>query len=416
MKSDIDSLMQAHDLDALLVTGAAQHNPDMVYFTGIAHVTHADLIKKRGEAPVLFHGSMERDEAAKSGLCTKDLGAYNYRDLLSQAGGDHTRAQALRYQKALTELGITSGRVTVSGMTDLGPALAMFSELQKLMPSLIITGEDDSVLLQARATKDEAEIEQMRQIGRTTTGVVGKTADFLTSHKAKDGVLTQADGQPVTVGEVKKQIDLWLAGAGAENPEGTIFAIGRDAGVPHSSGTSGDILRLGQTIVFDIFPCQAGGGYFHDITRTWCLGYAPDEVQALYDDVLAVYHQMIAELKLNTPCPHYQDRACEMFEAKGHPTIRTDPQTERGYVHSLGHGLGLAVHEAPWAGLNKVKSGPPARDILAPGVVWTVEPGLYYPERGMGVRLESSVWMRPDGQPEILGEYPFDLVLPVRSI
>ena len=105
-----------------------------------------------------------------------------------------------------------------------------------------------------------------------------------------------------------------------------------------------------------------------------------------------------------------------MFEAKGHPTIRTDPQTERGYVHSLGHGLGLAVHEAPWAGLNQVKSGPPARDILAPGVVWTVEPGLYYPERGMGVRLESSVWMRPDGQPEILAEYPLDLVLPVRSL
>ena len=310
MKSDINSLMQAHDLDALLVTGAAQHNPDMVYFTGIAHVTHADLIKKRGQEPVLFHGSMERNEAAKSGLRTKNLGAYNYRDLLSQAGGDHTRARALRYQKAFSELGITSGRVTISGMTDLGPAFAVFSELQKLMPGLTITGEDDSVLLQARATKDEAEIEQMRQIGRITTGVVSKTADFLSSMKAKDGVLAQADGQPVTIGEVKKQIDLWLAEAGAENPEGTIFAIGRDAGVPHSSGTASDILRLGQTIVFDIFPCQAGGGYFHDITRTWCLGYAPDDVQALYEDVLAVYRQMIAELKLNTPCPHYQERTC----------------------------------------------------------------------------------------------------------
>lgn len=411
MKTDIDSLMQAHDLDALLVTGAAQHNPDMVYFTGIVHVTHADLIKKRGEAPVLFHGSMERDEAVKSNLRTKDLGAYNYRDLLLQAGGDHTCARALRYQKLLTELGISSGRLAVSGMTDLGPAFGVFSELQKQMPGLTVTGEDDSVLLQARATKDEAEIEQMCQIGRITTGVVGKTADFLTSHKAKDGVLTQADGQPLTIGDVKKQIDLWLAEAGAENPEGTIFAIGRDAGVPHSSGTASDVLRLGQTIVFDIFPCQAGGGYFHDITRTWCLGYAPDEVQALYEDVLAVYRQMIAELKLNTPCPQYQERACEMFEAQGHPTVKTDPQTERGYVHSLGHGLGLAVHEAPWAGLNAGQ-----KDILAPGVVWTVEPGLYYPERGMGVRLESSVWMRPDGQPEILGEYPLDLVLPVRSI
>jgi len=248
-------------------------------------------------------------------------------------------------------------------------------------------------------------------MGQITTGVIAKTADFLTSHKAKNGVLVHSDGQPLTIGEVKKRIELWLAEDGAENPEGTIFAIGRDAGVPHSNGTNSDVLRLGQTIVYDIFPCQAGGGYYHDITRTWCLGYAPDEAQVLYADVLTVYKQMLSELKMGGSCPHYQNRTCDLFEAQGHPTVKTNPKAQQGYVHSLGHGLGLAVHEAPWAGLTSGK-----KDILAPGVVWTVEPGLYYPERGMGVRLESSVWMRPDGKPEILGEYPLDLVLPVRSM
>jgi Xaa-Pro aminopeptidase len=46
--------------------------------------------------------------------------------------------------------------------------------------------------------------------------------------------------------------------------------------------------------------------------------------------------------------------------------------------------------------------------------VVTIEPGLYYPERGLGVRLEDTVWMRPDGKAEILADYPLDLVLPMK--
>jgi len=53
-------------------------------------------------------------------------------------------------------------------------------------------------------------------------------------------------------------------------------------------------------------------------------------------------------------------------------------------------------------------------DRLEPGSVVTIEPGLYYPERGMGVRLEDTVWVRPDGEMEILADYPLDLVLPVK--
>ncbi len=52
--------------------------------------------------------------------------------------------------------------------------------------------------------------------------------------------------------------------------------------------------------------------------------------------------------------------------------------------------------------------------MLLPGSVVTIEPGLYYPEKGMGCRLEDSVWVRPDGVMEILAEYPYDLVLPMK--
>jgi Xaa-Pro aminopeptidase len=275
---------------------------------------------------------------------------------------------------------------------------------------LTVVGEaDNSLLLQAMATKDSDEVERVRRMGQITTQVVGKVAEFLTSHKTKNEVLVNRDDHPLTIGEVKNCIDLWLAERGVENPEGTIFSMGRDAGVPHNSGNPTDTLRLGQTIIFDIFPCEAGGGYFYDFTRTWCLGYATDEALQLYEDVYSVYQQIMSELQPVEHCPKYQRRTCELFEARGHPHILNDPQTQEGYVHNLGHGLGLHVHERPWFGLNAS-----SEDRLYPGSVFTIEPGLYYPERGLGVRLENTVWVRPDGEMEVLADYPLDLVLPVK--
>ena len=412
MKSDLDRIMEAHNLDAMLVIGPAQHNPPMVYMTGGGHLTGGDLVKKRGEAPILFYNPMERDEAAKTGLATRNLGDYRFQDLLKQTGGDYLQAMVMRYQAMLTELGITSGRIAIYGQADAGSAYAIFTTLQKAMPGLTLVGElGDSALLEAMATKDESEVERIRRMGQVTTAVVTQVSDFLTSHPVKDGVLVKADGQPLTICDVKSRINLWLAERGVENPEGTIFAIGHDAGVPHSAGNPDDLLRLGQTIIFDIFPCEAEGGYYYDLTRTWCLGYAPDEVLALYEDVLTVYNWIRSELRVDMPCKEYQQRTCELFEARGHATIKTNPQTQEGYVHGLGHGVGLNVHERPWFGLSATDV-----DRLAPGVVVTIEPGLYYPERGMGIRLEDTIWVRPDGQMEVLAEYPLDLVLPMKGL
>jgi len=411
MKQDLDGLMETNNLDALLIIGPGLHNPPMYYFTGGAHLTNADLIKKRGQDPILFHYPMERDEAAKTGLATKNLSDYHMSDLIKQCHGDQLQATVLRYQKMFSDLEVTSGRVGLFGKTDAGSAYAIFTALQERMPNLNIVGNyNDSVLLQAMATKSVLEIERIRRMGQITTTVVGQVADFLSNHPARDGALVRSDGQPLTIADVKTRIDLWLAEYGAENPEGTIFAIGRDAGVPHSSGTPSDLLRLGQTIVFDIFPCEAGGGYYYDFTRTWCLGYAPDDVQALYNDVLDVYSQIMSELQANTPCRDYQIRTSELFKEKGHPTTEETPETEVGYVHSLGHGIGLHIHERPVFGFTANQ-----RDQLNPGVVVTIEPGLYYPDRGMGVRLEDSVWIRPDSQVEILADYPLDLVIPIRK-
>jgi Xaa-Pro aminopeptidase len=411
MKNDLDRLMKEHNIDVLLISGNAMHNPAMVYMTGGGHIGDANLIKKRGHDAVLFHNPMERDEAAKTGLKTISYSKYPLQDLVKEAGGNYLEAVVLRYQKMFQELGIHSGRVAVYGEREVGSFYSVLSRLQQLMPKLFFEGfMRDEILLNAMMTKESAEIDRIRAMGKATVGVVGKTADFLTTQKTKKGLLVHADGSPVTIGEVKKKINLWLAEYGVENPEGTIFAIGKDAGVPHSTGTESDALRLGQTIVYDIYPCEAGGGYFYDFTRTWCLGFASDEVLKLYEDVKSTYDTIYKELKVNEPFGNYQKRTCELFEEKGHPTVLSNPVTEKGYVHSLGHGIGLQVHEKPWSTL----VNPSPSDILAPGAVFTLEPGLYYPEKGMGVRIEDSLVVTPKGKFEILVDYPKDLVLPVR--
>jgi Xaa-Pro aminopeptidase len=412
MKSDIDTIMQSKNLDAILVTGNADHNPPMYYLTGGGHINAATLIKKRGEEPVLFCNDMEREEAAKTGLKAIPYSVYNYDELLKEAHGDPSQTSAIRYKRMFTDLGV-QGRVGIYGNTEFGSAFATFTQLQELMPELNLVGEssNDSLFMKAMETKDLFEVDRIRKMGTATTEVVWRTADYLTSREVRaDEVLLKEDATPLTIRDVKAKINLWIAEMGAENPEGTIFAIGRDAGVPHSVGNSNDLLRLGQTIVFDIYPCEAGGGYFYDFTRTWSLGYATPETQKLYDEVKAVYDRLVDEFDLNAPFKDYQRLTCELFEKNGHQTPLNSQAPVEGYVHSIGHGVGLNIHERPWSHLSASDD-----NILKPGVVFTSEPGLYYPERGLGVRIEDTYWVHPDGKIEILAEYPYDFVLKMKK-
>ncbi|MBN2043857.1 MAG: aminopeptidase P family protein [Anaerolineales bacterium] len=407
MKKDLDALMEKAGLDALLISGSATHNPAMYYFTGNVHVSQGDLIKLRGQEPVLFCNSMEREEAARSGLATKNLAEYRYPELLKQTGGDPAQATALRYQKMFADIGLTKGTLSIYGKMEAGQSFAVFNALQALLPDIEILGEtQDPVLMLARETKDANELEHTRKMGAVTVEIVSRTAAFLQSHKAKEGVLINEAGNPLTIGDVKRKINQWAIELGVENPHGVIFAIGRDAGVPHSTGNPEDVLELGKTIVFDIFLQEPGGGYHFDFTRTWCLGFASEEVQALYEDVREVFDKLMnEEMKANMGLKTLQDRTCDLFEEQGHETIRQNPLIEEGYVHSIGHGLGLDVHELPFVR--------PPEGVLKPGVIVTIEPGLYYPSRGMGCRLEDTVFVHADGQIEVLADYPHDLVLEI---
>ena len=411
MKKDLERLIKENNSEALWISGAAQHNPSMTYFTGGIHVTTADLFIIPGKQPILFHGMMEREEAAKTGYELISYSSYPLSEFLKDTDGNQLAANALRYKKMLEEIGLTKGNVLLYGSREIGPFYSLIRELEDLLPGIHFKGDyDDAIILEARATKDKAELAEIRKMGQITTSVVKRVEDFLSNHKVVDDTLVKADGSPLTIADVKSLINLWLAEAGAENPEATIFAIGRDGGIPHSSGTPSDILQLGKSIVFDIFPCQGGGGYFYDFTRTWCLGYAPDEVQKAYDQVKQVYEQVASELELGALASKYQDLTCELFEVMGHETIRQNAAIEEGYIHSVGHGLGLNVHEKPWLGRQ-----PDPNNILRVGSVFTIEPGLYYPSKGYGIRIEDTWYVTEDGRFEKFVDYPMQLVVPMKG-
>jgi Xaa-Pro aminopeptidase len=400
MKSDLDALIKKASLDAILVLGNAEHNPPMYYFTGGGHVSNAALFKKPGKDPVLYCNAMEREEAAKSDL-----------NVIALRTGP-TEVLTKQPRDIFDEQGISSGRLGIYGKLDIGEMLVLTGAIREAFPEIELVGEplEDSIIMRAMETKDLDEVARIRKMGNVTTEVVGIVASYLTHCEVReDEVLLKEDGSPLRIADVKNKISLWLAERGAAEVEGTIFAIGRDAGVPHSLGTPEDLLRLGQTIVFDIFPAEAGGGYFYDFTRTWSLGYATHEAQKLYDEVREVYEKVITNLDLNAGFKEYQKVVCDEFHQNGHNTpMHTEGVLENGYVHSLGHGLGLNVHERPWS-RHTVSDD----NLLRPGVVFTIEPGLYYPEKGIGVRIEDSYWVRPDGEMERLAEYPYDFVLPM---
>ncbi|MCC6190218.1 MAG: aminopeptidase P family protein [Anaerolineales bacterium] len=412
MRSDLDQLMQERGYAALLVLGGTACNPPMYYLANGASVTeNTVLVKPRGQAPLLFVSAMERDEAACSGLEVRAR-LHRLAELRTEAGGSEMRARARWLVELLAEAGVRTGAVAAFGQIDLGSGYALLTAIGELNPRLkIVGGLDDNLLDLVRTTKDAHEAGRIRAVGRRTMRVVAGTEEFLTSHRARNGHLVHKDGSRLTIGDVKRRIRELLLAENLVDPEsGAIFAIGRDAGVPHSRGRDRDPVALGQTILYDIFPAEPGGGYFFDFTRTWCLGFAPPEVEQAHADVLDTFKRVRRALKPGELCRGYQDLTCDLLEARGHPTLRTDPTTTNGYVHSVAHGLGLAVHEAP-----RFHSSPSNGARLDPGVVITIEPGLYYPERGFGVRIEDSLWLNPATLKfETLANYHKDLVLNVK--
>jgi Xaa-Pro aminopeptidase len=370
------------------------------------------VVKKRGEPPALIHHSIERDEAARSGLETIDIHHYNFVELLKEAQGNRLVATVRLLARVFQDRHI-AGRVAFYGTDDRGAAYLLLRAIDEHIPWIDVVGEySNDIFTAARSTKEPAEVARIREAGRKTVATVDATLDFLRSHRVRDEMLVKNDGSTLTVGDVKRFVRRTLFDHDLVEEVDTIFAIGRDAGIPHSHGTDDDVVRLGQPIVFDLFPRERGGGYFFDMTRTLCLGYAPAEVASVFEDVRACFDTVVSALEVGAPAGRYHPMACTFFESRGHLTLRSDPATKVGFVHPVGHGIGLSIHEQP-----VLFDAPGSQDVLKAGSIFTIEPGLYYPDRGLGVRLEDVYYLDEQGVFHNLTNYPKELVveMPARA-
>ncbi|MGQ9849828.1 MAG: M24 family metallopeptidase [Aggregatilineaceae bacterium] len=409
MKSDLDRLMAERAIDALLILPGENEDPYRTYLSNGAQ--HGGLVLKRcGQLPVLIVNSMERDEAARSGLPVYVYDDFGHSELLRTYQDDRDAITTTWYSRIFDEFGV-GGRVGLYGVTDLNHALRVVRILEKALSDRIQFVTEtvrDTIFDRAYETKDPAELTRLRDVARRTSAVACATRDWLASHRAAEGLVVQGDGQPLRIGAVKRHVRGLLFAEGLLDSEGMIFAQGRDAAIPHSKGADDEPLRLGTPIVFDLFPREPGG-YFHDMTRTWCLGYAPPEVQAVYQTVMEAFRRAQAMCAPGVSTSAVQRMVCEFFEAAGHPTVLHTPATTDGYTHSLAHGVGLNVHEAPYFPTFS------DRYTLQAGNVFTIEPGLYYAGRGLGVRIEDTVYLNETGQLEILTAVPYDLIIHLES-
>jgi len=401
MKSDLLRLLAERNIDLLWAVGATHDCPDVYYLTNGQPLTLAWIILRRGHEPLLVHGAMERESAARSGCRTIDFSSLGIEELSRSFSDPLALRQELFVR--LAERENLSGRLTVHGVMDPGEAHALLAELPRRISGLEVVRDTPSLIQEARITKDGPEIERMKDVAARSLVAFDAALALLRSGHLEDSLLLDEHGHGITVGRVKAAISASLAAQGLQETHETILSIGREAGIPHASSEPETVFSAGKTVVFDLFPCTRGGGYYFDITRSFGIGFLPEAERKLWDCVLQAQEKAIAAIRPGLDGSRLQELVCEHFEAAGHPTVRSNPRTSEGYVHSLGHGVGLEVHEYPYLRLNDT---PISRNSLLPGSVFTIEPGLYYPGYGMGVRIEDSLYLDSAGNPQFLAQYP----------
>ena len=411
MKADLDRLMRERDLDAFIVAGGEEFNSARYYLSNGAQITHGAIFKPRDKRALLVCSRMELEEAQKSGLDVKTDVELGYYDRLQEAEHDAIRATAWHWSDVLRQLGLRQGRIGLYGTWQINKTIALYKTLLAELPNYDFVVEEKATLIEAAMlTKDAGEVSRLRSVAERANAAMAVAWDTIADLRVEgDFLLDAADGKRVTIGDIKDLVRRELMARGLEDTN-MIFAQGRAAGFPHSRGEADTPLQLGQTIVFDLFPRELGGGYHHDMTRTWCIGYAPPEAQAAYDTVMEAFDIAVEAYGLNKPTHLMQEAVLDHFEAAGHPTTRTDSGTMAGYLHSLGHGVGIEIHEAP--SISHLRRD----DLFQIGNVLTIEPGLYYPERGFGVRVEDLFIIDENGELVSLTPFRKDLVIPLKHV
>ncbi|MGE4488941.1 MAG: M24 family metallopeptidase [Kiritimatiellales bacterium] len=263
-----------------------------------------------------------------------------------------------------------------------GFPLGLAEKLKKAGFKLTVSNE---ALCPQREIKKETEIEAVLQSQRAAVAATKAAIRQIASAQiGKDGKLRI--GKTVLTSEtVRATICHTLLDHECSADE-TIVAGGPNSADPHERGTGP--LYAGQPIVLDIFPRSGKTGYWGDITRTVCRGPAPVELKKMYNAVKAGQAAALKTVKAGAWADAVHKVAADEMEKRGYKTEVIDGRPQ-GFIHGLGHGVGLEIHEAP-----RVSSANYQK--LKEGMIITVEPGLYYPNLG-GIRIEDTVAVTKTG-------------------
>jgi len=255
--------------------------------------------------------------------------------------------------EAVSALGAGSGVVLAADAAMRADALLLLQET--ISPERCVTGEE--MMSALRLLKSEGEIEALARAAAQADRALMVGADA-----CQPGVMER---------EVAEKIANYFRQDGAEAVDVTLVASGPNSAFPHHE--AGDRrLQVGDTIIIDIVATL--NGYKSDVTRVVHLGEPPPKVRAVHEVVLEA-NRRGREAAVAGAYARDVDRAARtVIEQAGYGPY---------FIHRTGHGLGMEVHEAPWISASSTT-------MLEPGMVFSVEPGIYLEGR-FGVRIEDIV-------------------------
>ncbi len=381
MRKNLDAILAEKGAGGLLLYSESFKNPNMYYLTKFLAPDPFIFIKKTDCPPTIVLNPMEFPRAQKESA-VKDVRSYsdnNYAEIVKAV-----KEPRLGFQKFLAsvverELGKET-IVCVPTNFPLMVADGLRREGLKIQPMY-------DVVEKARETKEPDEIEEIVKAQRVNEKAMAETISTISSCDVGPNrtLMQKTDGKKklLTVGDLKALIGHSFLDGWCSAEEEVIVACGPRSSDPHYNGVAEDRIRADQPIVLDLFPRNISYRYWADMTRTVVKGRASGAVKRMFEAVSEAKDTCIEALRAGVLGKEMYDLCCDVLERAGYETLRGGKKAAKGFVHSLGHGVGLEIHENP--SMSEYSSEP-----LREHSVVSVEPGLYDPEVG-GVRIEDIV-------------------------
>ncbi len=354
----------------ILLAGSSPSDTNIHYLSGFT-APDPFLYMKTAKAGYLVVSAMEKGRAEKQ--CTSGTQVFTPADMGLKEKKAWDRVEQIRVLMETAQI----RRIKVPGDFPAG----LFQKLQKKGIKVSI---DHKATCPERKVKGKEEITKLQKSQKAAVAAMKAGIELIGSAKigSKNRLLIGRD--PLTSEKVRQLIHKTLIDHDCAGVE-TIVAGGDQGTDPHERGSGP--LYAGQSIIIDIFPRSEKTGYWGDITRTVCRGTAPSELKKLYNAVKAAQAAALRAVQPGICADEIHALCKKIFEQRGFETKEVDGR-HVGFIHGTGHGVGLDIHELPRVGT----SG----EILEPGNVITIEPGLYYPGLG-GVRIEDTVVVTESG-------------------